>query len=161
MRELPICHIKEAILLWRGTLKDFIRRNSLQPPPSAHKVSWDQRVLQPRSFAQLSDQCPHQSLVPLHWAAPWGVSGWLSRCLWTSSSLCGTTFISILSLFSPAHFLVEKALPQLSRRLPQPGTRIRHSVVQPCSVQSNSSITNFIQRWPLYRLCRAHRIALT
>lgn len=90
-------------MLWRGTLKDFIRRNSLQPPPSADKVSWDPHLLQPRLLAQLSDKCPYQSPVPLHWAAPWGVSGWLFRCFWTVSSLSGITFISILSLFLPVH----------------------------------------------------------
>lgn len=88
-------------MLWRGTLKDFIRRNSLQPPPSADKVSWDPHLLQPRSFARLSDKCPHQSPVLLHWAARREVSDWLSRCLWTLSSLGGTTFPSTLSLFSP------------------------------------------------------------
>lgn len=40
-----MCHIKEAILLWRGTLKDFLLRYSFQPPPTADKVSWDPPLL--------------------------------------------------------------------------------------------------------------------
>lgn len=67
----PVCHIKEAILLWRGTLKDFILRYSSNLPPPADRVSWDQPALA-FSFAQIPDKCSISVIGP--GGAPLGLS---------------------------------------------------------------------------------------
>lgn len=61
----PMYHIKEVILLWRGTLKDFILRYSFLPAPihSRPSVLGLASALE-RSLARLFDECPPQSQRP-------------------------------------------------------------------------------------------------
>lgn len=110
--------IKEAILLWRGTGKDFILRNSLQPPTHC-KVSWDQRLLQ---LARLHSFLINVPISPTsRGAAPPGCSLGGSRIGFEMpldlEQPRGKPFISILSLLSPAR-LQGKARPREERGRP-------------------------------------------
>lgn len=90
-------------------------------PPTLHPL---QSVLGPasapaRSFAQLPDKCPHQSLWP--WCCstrlfPWG--SWIGfEMPLDLEQPRGKPFISILSLLSPAR-LQGKARPREEREIP-------------------------------------------
>lgn len=65
-------------MLWRGTLKDFILRYSLQPPTYCRQSLLGQASA-PALHLQISDKCSHQCHGP--WCFSTGPFSWGSRGL--------------------------------------------------------------------------------